>query len=119
MCVPVLAARPASGASASGELTAARFLPLLDTPFEALALSASRAAPLTLWLRSVESLMECTADMDASRDAHSFVLEFAVDGATATQDTYALVHAKLGAFAALLVPSRNAKKLVGIFNRQA
>jgi hypothetical protein len=77
------------------------------------------AAPaLTLWLRAVEPLAHGNAKAVDERAAErSFVLSFAVEGTTAAQDTYALTHPRLGSFAALLVPSRNARTLTAVFNR--
>lgn len=107
-----------TAAAAPGTLTASRFLPLIDTVFSGLALSSPAAPALTLWLRAVEPLAHGNAKAVDSRAAErSFVLSFAVEGTTAAQDTYALTHAYLGSFAALLVPSRNARTLTAVFNR--
>jgi len=108
----------ANAAAAPGALTASRFLPLIDTAFSGRALASSAAPALTLWLRAVEPLAQARSYAAGAHDAeHSFVLSFAVEGTTAKQDTYALTHARLGAFAALLVPSRNARTLTAVFNR--
>jgi hypothetical protein len=118
LCAAGLAMPWSAAAATPGTLTASRFLPLIDTAFSGRTLSSPAAPPLMLWLRTVEPLAHGNANAVDSRAAErSFVLSFAVEGTTATQDTYALTHARLGSFAALLVPSRNARTLTAVFNR--
>lgn len=118
LCVPLVVGRWARAASSEGELTASRFIPLIGTAFEGNPLSTGTAAPLTLWLRSVEPLRHALAQpTDAVRSERSFLLDFALENAMAGQDTFAIRHPRLGTFSALLVPSRNGKTLTAVFNR--
>jgi hypothetical protein len=117
-CASSLSVPWARAAAAPGVLTASRFVPFIDSAFSARGLGSAASPLLNLWLRAVEPLTQARAH-DARAAEHSFVLSFAVDGTTAVQDTYALTHARLGPFAALLVPSRNAKTLTAVFNRSA
>src|SRR5450631_760467 len=118
VCASSLGASWASAAAAPGVLTASRFVPLIGSAFSARGLASSASPLLSLWLRAVEPLAPARA-LDARAAEHSFVLSFSVEGTTAVQDTYALTHARVGSFAALLVPSRNAKTLTAVFNRSA
>jgi len=118
LCAAATAMPLSTATAAPSSLTASRFLPLIDTAFSGLALSSPAAPALTLWLRAVEPLAHGNAKAADERAAErSFVLSFAVEGTTAAQDTYALTHAYLAPFAALLVPSRNARTLTAVFNR--
>jgi len=118
VCASSLGASWASAAATPGVLTASRFVPLIDSAFSARSLASSASPVLNLWLRAVEPLAPARA-LDARAAEHSFVLSFSVEGTTAVQDTYALTHARVGSFAALLVPSRNARTLTAVFNRSA
>jgi hypothetical protein len=98
---------------------ASAFRAQLQSDFSIGALS-NNTAPQTVRLVAVAPLAHAHPDLSAEqREERAFSITLAASRPGFEQDTYALSHAVLGDFAALLVPSRDGRELTGVFHLAA
>jgi len=106
--------------SQADDLTASRFAREIGTPFSAHTLSSTGGQSATLVLRDVRPLARTAPNLRPElAQERSFELVFSTEATGLVQDTYEISNPKFGTFVALLVPSRDGKKLSAIFNRMS
>jgi len=115
--LPVAALAPFAAVTKSGSKGGAASMAPGASAFEALVGDTFEARNLSTNVRQTVSLRSVDALPGAAKSERGFVLTFDA-GPDAVQGTYALAHAALPPFAALLVPDAGDAALVAVFNRR-